>query len=146
MTYREILLQPDTNDDNYIIEDIIHYSKEVLKQHNLPYSLKDTMDGPKSLPVFDEHFLSAMEIANSSECMATMSEKEKHLYWDYLNYQGIVNTIMFNYPDYNDAEVDAAAKLEYELNSMYQTPELVVRSLSDWAYAEVLKYEKSSCY
>lgn len=140
MTYKEINLQ-----DEYAVEDGIEYAKQLFKRNNKPYSLKDTEDGPLTRVVFDEHFIYVMRDADSNGCMAKMSLLEKRLYWDYLNYQGIVNTVMFNNPTYNDDEVDTAAELEYS-GGMYNTPELVVRTLSDWAYAEVLKFDKDSCY
>mgnify|MGYP000545460078 CR=1 FL=1 len=145
MTYREL---PYQSEDEYAYtEDIgIEYAQQLFKCNNKPYLLKDSIYGPKTKAIFTEHFIYTMRDADSNGCLAKMSIKEKHLYWDYLNYQGIVNSIMITNPTYNDAEVDAAAKIEYELNSVYNTPELVVRTLSDWAYAEVLNFEKDSCY
>lgn len=140
MTYKEIQLQ-----DEYTVEDGIEYAKQLFKRNNKPYVFKDTPDGSLTRVVFTEHFIYAMREADSTECMAKMSKIEKELYWDYLNYQGIVNTVMVNNPLYTDAEVDAAAEIEYGVG-MYNTPELVVRTLSDWAYAEVLQFDKDSCY
>lgn len=145
MTYREMQLQEDTQ-DAYTFETGISYAKDLLKQENRPYVLKDTIEGPKTKVVFTEHFIYVMRDADSNECMARMSQKEKELYWDYLHYQGIVNGIMLKNPTYTDAEIDAAAKIAYKADVLWGTPELVVRTLSDWAYAEVLQFEKDSCF
>lgn len=132
--------------DEYTIDAGIEYAKCLFKRNNKPYVLKDTQDGPLTRVVFTEHFIYSMRDADSTECMARMSKLEKELYWDYLNYQGIVNTIMIANPLYTDAQIDADAKVQYELDRLYRTPELVVRTLSDWAYAEVLQFDKDSCY
>lgn len=145
MTYREMALQVETA-DVYTMEIGIEYSKELFKKNNKPYILKDSVEGPATKVVFTEHFIYVMRDADSSECMAKMSQKEKELYWDYIHYQSIVNTIMLTNPTYTEEQVDAAAKIEYELNTVWGTPELVVRTLSDWAYAEVLLFDKDSCY
>ena len=145
MTFREMQLQ-NPLDTDVTIEEGVEYAKVLFKANNKPYTLKDSVDGPLTKVVFTERFIYAMRNADSTECMADMSKMEKRLYWDYINYQGIVNTIMFANPGYTDAEVDASAKVEYELNTAYGTPELVVRTLSDWAYAETLKFDKDSCF
>ncbi len=145
MTYREMALQIDSP-DIYTVEIGMAYSKELLKQNNMPYELKDGVDGPQTKVVFTEHFIYTMRDADSSECMAKMSKKEKELYWDYINYQGIVNTVMFTNPEYTDEQIDVAAKAIYEAAITYGTPELVVRTLSDWAYAETLQFDKDTCY
>jgi len=120
--------------------------KTLLKSNNKPYTLKDGVEGPGTKIVFSEHFIYSMRKADSSECMAEMSKLEKYLYWDYLNYQGIVNSVMFDNPTYTDAEVDNAAKALYEEGDVYLASEEVVRELSDWAYAETLAFDKDSCY
>ena len=145
MTYREILLQTEY-DNSYNLEIGTEYAMQLLKANNKPYALKDTPEGPNTRVVFTEHFIYAMRDADSNGCMAKMSKKEKEVYWDYLNYQGVVNGVMMLNPTYTDAEIDAAAKVLYEADNEYATPELVVRTLSDWAYAEVLKFDKDSCY
>lgn len=145
MTYREMDLQGNT-DDVYTMEIGIDYSKNLLKRNNKPYTLKDSVDGPQTKVVFTEHFITVMRDADSNECMAKMSQKEKELYWDYIHYQSIVNAVMLDNPTYTDEEIDAAAKIIYEANTVWGTPELVVKTLSDWAYAEVLLFDKDSCY
>lgn len=121
-------------------------AKNLFKSNNKPYSLKDGVEGPETIVVFTEHFIMVMRDADSNECMAKMSKLEKYLYWDYLNYQGIVNSIMFANPTWTHEQIDAEAKTQYEAGKIYLAPELVVRTLSDWAYAEVLQFDKNSCY
>ena len=121
-------------------------AKNLFKSNNKPYSLKDGVEGPETIVVFTEHFILVMRDADSNECMAKMSKLEKYLYWDYLNYQGIVNSIMFANPTWTHEQVDAEAKTQYEAGKIYLAPELVVRTLSNWAYAEVLQFDKNSCY
>lgn len=121
-------------------------AKNLFKSNNKPYSLKDGVEGPETIVVFTEHFIQVMRDADSNECMAKMSKLEKYLYWDYLNYQGIVNSIMFANPTWTHEQIDAEAKTQYEAGKIYLAPELVVRTLSDWAYAEVLQFDKNSCY
>ena len=134
------------NDSGITVTECTQEAKNLFKANNKPYSLKDGVDGPLTKVVFNEHFIMVMRDADSNECMAKMSQLEKYLYWDYINYQGIVNNIMLLHPEYNDAQVDAAAKIQYEAGDNYIAPELVVRTLSDWAYAEVLQFDKNSCY
>ena len=121
-------------------------AKNLFKSNNRPYSLKDGVEGPGTIVVFSEHFIQVMRDADSNECMAKMSKLEKYLYWDYLNYQGIVNMVMFENPTWTDEQVDSEAKIRYEASTNYLAPELVVRTLSNWAYAEVLMFDKNSCY
>ena len=145
MTYRELALQEDTQ-DAYTAEIGIDYAKDLLKQNNKPYILKDTVEGPATKVVFTEHFIYTLRDADSNECIARMSQKEKELYWDYTHYQSIINGVMFANPGFTDAQIDAAAKTEYETERVWGTPELVVRTLSDWAYAETLQFDKDSCF
>lgn len=140
------LISKTGNDTGITVTEATQDAKNLFKSNNKPYSLKDGVDGPNTLVVFNEHFVMVMRDADSNECMAKMSKLEKYLYWDYLNYQGIVNSIMFANPTWNDAQVDAEAKIQYEAGEIYLAPELVVRTLSDWAYAEVLQFDKNSCY
>ena len=142
----KILLSQADNDSGTTVTEVTQEAKNLFKSNNKPFIIKDTVDGPNTRVVFTEHFLMVMRDADSNECMAKMSKLEKFLYWDYINYQGIVNSIMFAHPEYTDEQVDAAAKLEYEAGTIYITTELVVRTLSDWAYAEVLQFDKDSCY
>ena len=60
----------------------------------------------------------------------------------------IVVAIIFvscNQP-YIPRTIESIVIVEYKIDSVYGTPELAVRTLSDWAYAEVLKFDKDSCY
>ena len=142
----KILLSQADNDSGTTVTEATQEAKNLFKSNNKPFILKDTIDGPNTKVVFTEHFISVMRDADSNECMAKMSKLEKFLYWDYINYQGIVNSIMLANPTWTDEEIDVAAKLEYEAGNIYIAPELVVRTLSDWAYAEVLQFDKDSCY
>jgi len=144
MTIKSILLNTDT--DGYTVDEGVQEAKNLFKCNNTPYTLKDGVEGPKTRVVFNEHFIMTMRDADSNECMAKMSKLEKYLYWDYLNYQGIVNGVMFANPTFTDEQIDEAAKTEYEAGNIYLAPELVVRTLSDWAYAETLQFDKDSCY
>ena len=142
----KVLLSQADNDSGTTVTEATQEAKNLFKSNNKPFILKDTIDGPNTRVVFTEHFISVMRDADSNECMAKMSKLEKFLYWDYINYQGIVNSIMLANPTWTDEEIDVAAKLEYEAGNIYIAPELVVRTLSDWAYAEVLQFDKDSCY
>lgn len=133
-------------DPGITITEATQEAKNLFKANNKPFTLIDSVDGPKTKVVFNEHFIMVMRDADSNECMAKMSKLEKELYWDYINYQGIVNSIMFANPTWDDAQVDAEAKIQYEAGNIYIATELVVRTLSDWAYAEVLRFDKDSCY
>lgn len=141
----KVLMNPFENNSTTINE-LTQDAKNLFKSNNKPYSLKDGIEGPNTIVVFDEHFIMVMRDADSNECMAKMSKLEKYLYWDYLNYQQIVNTIMFDNPTWTNEQVEAEAKTLYEGGTKYLAPEVVVRTLSDWAYAEVLMFDKNSCY
>lgn len=134
------------NDSGITVTECTQQTKNLLKENNKPYTLKDGVEGPLTKVVFSEHFISVMREADSTECMAKMSKLEKYLYWDYINYQGIVNTLMLTNPTWTSTQINEAAKTAYEAAKNYIAPELVVRTLSDWAYAEVLQFDKSSCY
>lgn len=142
---KTIIAQTDS-DSGVTVDVATQEAKNLFKSNNKPYTLKDGVEGPKTKVVFNEHFIMVMRDADSNECMAKMSKLEKYLYWDYLNYQGIVNSIMLANPTWTDEQIDAEAKTQYEAGEIYLAPELVVRTLSDWAYAEVLKFDKDSCY
>lgn len=142
----KMLVNQIDNDSGTTVTQATQEAKNLFKANNKPYSLKDSVDGPKTKVVFTEHFIMVMRDADSNECMAKMSKLEKELYWDYLNYQGIVNGIMFANPTWTDEQIDAEAKIQYEASQNYGSPEVVVRTLSDWAYAEVLQFDKDSCY
>ena len=134
------------NDSGITVTEATQEAKNLFKSNNKPFTLIDSVDGPKTKVVFSEHFIMTMRDADSNECMAKMSKLEKYLYWDYITYQSIVNSIMLTNPTWTDAQVDAEAKLQYEAGDNYIAPEFVVRTLSDWAYAEVLQFDKNSCY
>ena len=140
------LVSETANDSGITVTESTQEAKNLFKSNNKPYILKDSVDGPLTKVVFTEHFIMVLRDTDSNECMAKMSKLEKYLYWDYINYQGIVNSIMFANPTWDDAQVDAEAKTQYEAGEIYIATELVVRTLSDWAYAETLKFDKDSCY
>ena len=142
----KIIVAQTESDSGVTVTECTQEAKNLFKSNNKPYILKDTVDGPLTAVVFDEHFIMVMREADSNECLAKMSKIEKYLYWDYINYQSIVNQVMIDNPLFDDAQVDAEAKIQYEAGNIYIASELVVRTLSDWAYAEVLQFDKSSCY
>lgn len=142
---KTIIAQIDYDSD-ITIDFATQEAKNLFKSNNKPYTLKDSIDGPATKVVFNEHFIMVMRDADSNECMAKMSKLEKYLYWDYINYQGIVNSIMFSNPTWTDEQIDAEAKIQYEEGIIFLAPELVVRTLSDWAYAEVLSFDKDTCF
>lgn len=140
------LVSETANDSGITVTESTQEAKNLFKSNNKPYELKDSIDGPLTTVVFTEHFIMTMRMADSTECLAKMSKLEKYLYWDYLNYQGIVNSIMLTNPTWIESQVNAEAKIQYETSEPYLAPELVVRMLSDWAYSEVLQFDKNSCY
>ena len=142
---KEIVNQA-ANDLGITVTTATQEAKNLFKANNKPFTLVDGVEGPKTKVVFNEHFIMVMRDADSNECMAKMSLLEKHLYWDYITYQGIVNSVMLTNPTWTDAQIDAEAKVQYEASDNYIASELVVRTLSDWAYAEVLQFDKNSCY
>ena len=142
----KILSNSTSNNTGVSLTTATQNAKNLFKSNNKPYSLKDGVEGPETIVVFSEHFIQVMRDADSNECMAKMSKLEKYLYWDYLNYQGIVNIVMFENPTWTDEQVESEAKIRYEASTTYLAPELVVRTLSNWAYAEVLMFDKNSCY
>ena len=142
---KEIVNQA-ANDLGITVTTVTQEAKNLFKANNKPFTLADGVEGPKTKVVFNEHFIMVMRDADSNECMAKMSKLEKELYWDYITYQGIVNRVMLTNPTWTDAQIDAEAKVQYEASDNYIASELVVRTLSDWAYAEVLQFDKNSCY
>lgn len=137
MNYREMLLQ-NPNAQAYLSpEQMVSDTKQLLGTNNRPYVLKDTVDGPDTRALFSHHFIEQFRSAQSTECMARMSKREKEVYYSYLTYSDIVFTIMMNNPNYTDDEIDAAANIEYLLNNTYGVPELVVRTLSNYESEEV---------
>ena len=142
---KTIIAQTES-DSGVTVTECTQEAKNLFKANNKPFTLKDSVEGPLTKVVFSEHFIMVMRDADSNECMAKMSKLEKYLYWDYITYQGIVNSVMLTNPTWTDAQVDAEAKLQYEASDNYIAPEMVVRTLSNWAYAEVLRFDKDSCY
>ena len=142
---KEIVNQA-ANDLGITVTTVTQEAKNLFKANNKPFTLVDGVEGPKTKVVFNEHFIMVMRDADSNECMAKMSKLEKYLYWDYITYQSIVNSVMLTNPTWTDAQIDAEAKMQYEASDNYIASELIVRTLSDWAYAEVLQFDKSSCY
>ena len=142
---KEIVNQA-ANDLGITVTTATQEAKNLFKANNKPFTLVDGVEGPKTKVVFNEHFIMVMRDADSNECMAKMSKLEKELYWDYITYQSIVNSVMLTNPTWTDAQIDAEAKVQYEASDNYIASELVVRTLSDWAYAEVLQFDKNSCY
>lgn len=134
------------SDSGVTVTECTQEAKNLFKSNNKPFTLIDSVEGPLTKVVFSEHFIMVMRDADSNECMAKMSKLEKYLYWDYITYQSIVNSIMLTNPTWTDAQVDAEAKIQYEAGDNYIAPEMVVRTLSNWAYAEVLRFDKDSCY
>lgn len=121
-------------------------SKQLLKMYNTPYRLVDTVEGPETKVLFDAHFVEVFRSAQSTECLARMSKKEKEIYWDYVTYQQAVLDVVAAYPEYTDEEVEAAALTEYENNREYNIPELVVRTLAAYEAAEVYDLIEDTCY
>ena len=142
---KEIVNQA-ANDLGITVTTATQEAKNLFKANNKPFTLVDGVEGPKTKVVFNEHFIMVMRDADSNECMAKMSKLEKELYWDYITYQGIVNSVMLTNPTWTDVQVDDEAKIQYEAGDIYIAPEIVVRTLSNWAYAEVLRFDKDSCY
>ena len=148
MTIREILLNKETSLDEDVptLEQGVVNARELAKQNNQAYMLKDGVEGPGTIVVFSEHFITMFRTADSNECMSRMSKKEKELYWDYITYQSIVNQLIMDNPTWTDQQIDDQALIDYEAADNYDTPELVVRKLSDWAYAETLEFEEDACF
>ena len=142
---KEIVNQA-ANDLGITVTTATQEAKNLFKANNKPFTIVDGVEGPKTKVVFNEHFIMDMRDADSNECMAKMSKLEKELYWDYITYQGIVNSVMLTNPTWTDVQVGAEAKIQYEAGDIYIAPEMVVRTLSNWAYAEVLRFDKDSCY
>ena len=137
MTYREMLLQNPHARAHLSPEQMVEDTKQLLGADNRPYVLKDTVEGPETKALFSHHFITQFRSAQSTECMARMSKREKEVYYAYLDYSNIVFSIMMSNPEYTDDEIDAAAKIEYLTTNTYNVPELVVRTLSDYESEEV---------
>ena len=146
MTYKEMVLQPSYTENRYTPNIGIEFTKQITKTNNKAYTLKDGVDGPETLVIFSTHFIDVFRDADSNECMARMSKKEKELYWDYIHYQNIINELILANPTWTDEQIDLEAEIEYDIATTYETPELVVRKLSEWAVAEVMDLDVGTCY
>lgn len=97
------------------IEDGISLAKDLIGIKK-PYFIDRRYDGLMQ-PVFSEHFLNAFAKALSFNCIADMTEKEKDLYFQYIEYTG-------------DREY-------YDITS-FDNAELVLKALDTWAMDELL--------
>ena len=120
-------------------------AKDHFKAH-VPYFFRDAVEGPGNKVVFSAHFIEMFRSAQSTECMDQMSKCEKYLYWDYLTYSQIVFDVMTDNPGFDDDQVDAEALIQYNAATTNGTPEVVVRTLSDYEAAEVYDLESDSCF
>ena len=146
MTYLEYRLQNPNSESYLTAERMVSDVKDLLKMNNKPYTLKDTVEGPKTKAVFDTHFITMFRSVQSTECMAAMSKKEKEVYWDYLTYQDALIAADLEDPLYTDEEVLARVIELYDLNVVYGTPIVVVTALNDYESAEVYDLTEDSCY
>ena len=123
-------------------------AKDLFKASGKPYVLRDSVDGPKSVVVFDDHFIEMFTSANSHECIISMSKKEKELYWDYLTYQdACISTLTVNDENAVDEAVALGeADIAYRAIRQYHTPTLVVKALSNYGAAEVMELPENTCY
>jgi hypothetical protein len=142
----KVLMNQPKNSDIVNVTELTQDAKNLFKSNNKPYSLKDGIEGPNTIVVFDEHFIMVMRDADSNECMAKMSKLEKYVYWDYINYQSIKFNIGFANPTWTDEQILAKAAIEYRENREYNTPEIVVEALSAYSTGELLELDTNSCY
>lgn len=142
----KVLMNQPKNSDIVNVTELTQDAKNLFKSNNKPYSLKDGIEGPNTIVVFDEHFIMVMRDADSNECMAKMSKLEKGVYWDYVHYQGIKFNIGFANPTWTEEQILAKAAIEYRENREYSTPEIVVEALSAYSTGELLELDTNSCY
>ena len=142
----KVLMNQPKNSDIVNVTELTQDAKNLFKSNNKPYSLKDGIEGPNTVVVFDEHFIMVMRDADSNECMAKMSKLEKYVYWDYINYQSIKFNIGFANPTWTEEQILAKAAIEYRENREYNTPEIVVEALSAYSTGELLELDTNSCY
>ena len=142
----KVLMNQPKNSDIVNVTELTQDAKNLFKSNNKPYSLKDGIEGPNTVVVFDEHFIMVMRDADSNECMAKMSKLEKYVYWDYINYQSIKFNIGFANPTWTEEQILAKAAIEYRENREYNTPEIVVEALSTYSTGELLELDTNSCY
>ena len=143
MTIRYLALDNTNDVDGLTLDDGVENAKNLFKSNNKPYTLRDSVDGSKTKVVFSRHFINKFRSVQSTECMDGMSQREKEVYWDYLNYQEVILNIVTDpsYPGYA-AELTAA----YELAVQYNTPEVVVEQLDQYEVAEVYNLAEDSCF
>ena len=142
----KVLMNQPKNSNIVNVTELTQDAKNLFKSNNKPYSLKDGIEGPNTIVVFDEHFIMVMRDADSNECMAKMSKLEKYVYWDYINYQSIKFNIGFANPTWTEEQILAKAAIEYRENREYKTPEIVVEALSAYSTGELLELDTNSCY
>ena len=140
------LVSQTDNDSGLTVTEATQECKNLFKSNNKPYMLKDTVEGPLTMAVFDPHFLMVMRDADSNECTAKMSLLEKRLYWDYTTYKSVKFALNIANPRYTDAQINAAARIEFRTVREYGTPEIVVEALNDYETGEVMELNMSDCY
>lgn len=140
------LVSQTDNDSGLTVTDATQEAKNLFKSNNKPYTLKNTIEGPNTIAVFDAHFLMVMRDADSNECTSKMSKLEMFTYWDYVTYKSIKFDIAVANPTYTDEQIKAAARIEFRKIREYATPEIVVEMLNDYEIGELLNLEVSACY
>ena len=142
----KVLMNQPKNSNIANVTELTQDAKNLFKSNNKPYSLKDGIEGPNTVVVFDEHFIMVMRDVDSNECMAKMSKLEKGVYWDYVHYQGIKFNIGFANPTWTEEQILAKAAIEYRENREYSTPEIAVEAISAYSTGELLELDTNSCY
>lgn len=140
------LVNQTGNDTGITVTEATQDAKNLFKSNNKPYSLKDGVDGPNTLVVFDEHFIMVMRDADSNECMAKMSKLEKYVYWDYINYQSIKFNVGLANPTWTEEQILAETIIKYRETREYDTPEIVVEALNAYSTGELLELDTNNCY
>ena len=140
------LVNQTGNDTGITVTEATQDAKNLFKSNNKPYSLKDSVDGPNTLVVFDEHFIMVMRDADSNECMAKMSKLEKYVYWDYINYQSIKFNVGLANPTWTEEQILAETITKYRETREYDTPEIVVEALNAYSTGELLELDTNNCY
>ena len=140
------LVHQTGNDTGITVTEATQDAKNLFKSNNKPYSLKDGVDGPNTLVVFDEHFIMVMRDADSNECMAKMSKLEKYVYWDYINYQSIKFNVGLANPTWTEEQILAETITKYRETREYDTPEIVVEALNAYSTGELLELDTNNCY
>lgn len=142
----KVIVAQTASDSGVTVTECTQEAKNLFKSNNKPYILKDTVEGPLTMAIFDPHFLMVMRDADSNECTAKMSMLEKRLYWDYITYKSITFALNIAHPEYTDAQIKTAARIEFRTTREYGTPEIVVEALNDYETGEVLNLDPSACY